>query len=381
MNDVFVKSSLLDPYGQFVRNFIVQEFPKVTMKSQYQLLDSITEAIISTGAVRLGPRPSPESLVKIREIISHYTAKQQPIPFVIPWGSEKPDGSSVDIAELGALKTLICLEDRVSSLFAPSIQINIRIEDASAPHLFHDRQEQARIEAARYTTDFVNLIKVLSLDNFIKAKPESTMTTEAIFNETADKWVPVILEHLKTRTLCRDAQKEEETLNAMHRLGWLGSIEDETIEYYLELYEKLYPEKALGEKIHILSRYFAGAAARRTLKIRGDEPAWEGQYIDLAFAVSPPGTEGYFNKRVTYRTFPSHLTSNHIVPTRAKGYLHILNDGTIKPKLASFHDALHYNTHTVTLSKGDLSVNIKADYIIDDGIISEPTKRILTGVL
>lgn len=148
-------------------------------------------------------------------------------------------------------------------------------------------------------------------------------------------------------------------------LGWKGGIALETAQHYLAQYTKIYPDKTIDERIHILSRYYAAALARRRLKIRGDAPEWEGNFLDLSFASTPPGTEGYFNRRVTYRTMPSDLTSQHIPPWRAKGYL-IMPDGeNASPKLASFHDPLPYNHHSVTLyGNNGISVDVQTDYLI-----------------
>lgn len=381
MQNLTVKSTLLDPYSQYIRDFVVREFPAVAIKSQRQMLDSLTEAIVATGQVRLGPRPSPEALVAIRQVISHYTAQNQPVPFLMPWGSEKPDGSSIDIAELGALKTLICLSDRVKRQYEPGIVINIRIEDASAPHLFYDRADKARAEAARYTGDFTTLIRVLGIDSFIHARPESVMTTEPEFNKTADTILPVMLAHLKARTICLDPGQAESSAAMLNNLGFRGAIEDETIEFYLEQYAKQYADKPMGERVHILARYLAAAMARRQMKIRGDDPAWNGQYIDLSFAQAAPGTESYFAKRILYRTFPASLTANHQTPTRAKGYLLIQSRGGIKPQLGSFRDTLPLNKHVLTLTNGKESVNVQADYMIENDTLMEPVERTFTGVL
>src|SRR6266404_4182198 len=117
-----------NPYGEQIATFIKGEFPLYLQAKDASLIDLLSEAIVGTGQVRFGSRPSPETLVAIRQVISHWIGQNLPIPFLVAWGSEKPDGSNIDIAELFALKTLSCLNARVKTFYAPGVTINVRIE-------------------------------------------------------------------------------------------------------------------------------------------------------------------------------------------------------------------------------------------------------------
>ncbi len=105
MNDIKIKQ--FDPYSESIKQFVMQQFPFNFNKTDGEILELVFNEIMATKKTRLGAKPSPEVQVNIREVIRHYMEEGKPIPFMIPWGSEKPNGTSVDIAELSALKTIL----------------------------------------------------------------------------------------------------------------------------------------------------------------------------------------------------------------------------------------------------------------------------------
>ena len=359
-----VITPLAEPYGAKLREFVHRLFPSLTNKTSGELLDAVTDAVVASGAVRLGPRPSPESLVAIREVLAHWIGKRMPIPFVVPWGSEKPDGSAVDIAELSALKTLATARERIQRVYEPGAVFNLRLEDASAPHLFYERAASATIEARVYVECLTKLLRVLGFD-FIVPRPESLTVTAAQFAETADSLVPLFRAHLRSRITEPSADDAVRTMDLLADRGWRGGLPDQLIEFYLRQYEKLYPDKPIGERLHILSRYFAASWARGQLGIRGESPEWGGKFIDLSFVAPPPGVSGQFARRVVYRTIPESITTNHMPPWRAKGYLVMTDGGAVRPRLASFQETRDYNPCSMTLTNGAESVEIRADYVVE----------------
>lgn len=354
-----ITTNYQDPFAETITTFIKSEFPVLVKPHDHATLDLLTDAIIASNKVRFGPKPAPESLVAIREVISHWTAKNQPIPFLIGWGSEKPEdskGAGVDLAELFALKTLICLNARVQSYYPPGVAFNIRVEDVSAPHLFYDRMEQARIDAARYTTGFVTLAKVIGVSNFVNVLPESSMVSEGAFNIKADAILPSMEAHVLDPD---DANVRENLLG----YGWKTPLERSTIGFWLERYAKLYPNKTPEQQAHILARYFAGALARVSLGITGVSKDWAGKFIELSFVQATPGIgASRALRRVYYRTMPSDITSNHMPAWRAKGYLRIGEETSAG--LTSFSNTeLKLNPNTITLTNGTDSQVVQADYV------------------
>lgn len=345
-----------DPYGGIISTFIKREFPVFVRQGDSALLDLLTEAIVASGQVRFGPKPSPESLVAIREIITHYVSNSQPIPFLIPWGSEKPDGTGVDIAELFALKTIVCLQKRITNYYPAGIRAHVRIEDASAPHLFFENPEKARRDAALYTTGLVTLARIVT-PGFVVMRPESTMTTEEAFNAIADAILPHMLSHVTD-------PDNPVALASLQTYGWRVPLTPDTLQFYLDRYTKLYPDKTMAERRAILARYFAGALTRITLGITGADPAWNGRFLELAFTAPTPGIGAQRGlRRVYYRTMPSNITSNHMAAWRAKGYLRLGEE--VSASLASFHQTdLALNSNTITLSGNGYTQDVQADYVI-----------------
>lgn len=351
-----------DPYSSLICLFMEREFPRRLPTENAALLELLTDAIVATKSVRFGPKPPPESLVEIRNVIRAMTAIGAPIPFMVPWGSEKPDGSSIDIAEVVALKTIKSLHDRIKSYYEPGAEFAIRLEDVSAPHLFVENPDAARSNAARYTDAFKKLVFALELDKFIVPRPESAMTTEQNFNSHADRVLPVIETALLKIRTGMDG-KIAEAARELESIGWRGNISPVTINYYVDRYRKLYPERTLESHLSTLARYFAGSLARAQLKIRGDLPRWNGQFLDLAFVEPTPGVN-LFGRRVHYRTMPIDYTSNHIAPWRAKGYLRISNDNEVTPKLANFHEQQNYIRNSVVIERYDVKVAVQTDYVL-----------------
>lgn len=150
----------------------------------------------------------------------------------------------------------------------------------------------------------------------------------------------------------------------LQQLGWKGSINPRTLSYYMDRFNKTYNGYSSQFKMEKIARYFSGSLARASLKLRGDNPEWDGMFAELSFAPNPPGVEYRFGRRIIYRTLPKRFTSVNIPPWRAKGYLSINNEGEITPKLTSFNDDdLELTTKTVTLRNGDSEVEISTDYV------------------
>jgi hypothetical protein len=246
-----------DPFNTILKQFVIKEFPNNFLTGSSDLIDLISDELISTKCLRYGPKPSPESQVAIRNIIRHYTPTNQPIPFLIPWGSEKPDGSGVDIAEISALKTIYNLNERVKHHYHPGFIFNIRIEDVSAPHLFNEDMQKARDNAELYSSGLVNLIKVFGLDHIIKGIRESTLIDEPTFNSTADSIIPYMEKYL-IALFENDMVSAELAFDNLQSQGWKGAISKDTRQYYMDRYTKLYPGMSDINKIKNFADIFQG---------------------------------------------------------------------------------------------------------------------------
>lgn len=342
------------PYASLLCRFVQAAFPQKLEQSSVNIVDLIEAEFLGTKQHRYGPRPNPESLVMIRDVIREAVAAYKPIPIVVPWGSEKPDGSSIDIAELISLRGLSDLVYRIKAHYEPGAQVNIRIEDVSAPHLFFWRADDARREAAKYTSDMTKMVQALGMP--IQLRPESAAISEEAFNARADELLPAFLTSLY--------QNDDSLLESV---GWKGGLSPQMVGHYLDSYSKLYPQFDHSERVNILARYFAGALARKQLGLRGDEKEWGGKYLEVSLVPPIPGTEGQFARRVHYRTYPLSYTSQHVAPWRAKGYFKIGEDDSVCQKLAPFSADLDLQHDTLTITGEDdpsLAVEVRADYLL-----------------
>jgi hypothetical protein len=348
-------------YRDQIRQFFQSEFPNSAVKSSGDTLELLTEAILASGQIRLGPRPGVESLFEIRKHLKAVIDSNEPVRFLMPWGSEKPvDLQTVDVAEIVAMKTLACLQGRVESIYRPGISIRIRIEDATAPNLYFNDRPRARLNAQVYTDSLIDLIHTLEVQHFITPVPETQMTSEDAFEREFEQVYPTLLDYVKASEGVHDSERTVmKQYSALKELGWMGTIADDQRTHYRDTYRKLYGSSD-NEATELFARYLAQSLVRKRINILGNGD-WT-DYLGLSFVRSVPGEPlGRTNRRIYYRTMPANVSSNHIPPWRAKGYL-VVNENGVRPRLASWQEQKDYVPNVVRLSNGEHNVNVRADY-------------------
>lgn len=318
------------------------------------IVDAIMQEIVATKNLRMGPVPSFDIIESIRKVVSFHVDRGTPIPFVCPWGSEKPDGSGIDIAEVLAMRTIACLDARIRIHYPAGIVCNVRMEDVSAPHLFNERADEARVEARAYCAQFETMIRILGY-GFIHAWRESRVVTENQFNQMADFILPTMTDHVM----------EPDNMSHFHMLegfGWKSPMTRERINEGLAHYRMLYPDMTDADRLRKFARYLADALARKKLNLRGVNPEWQEQFIDLSF-VEPARSNGHsFGRRCYYRTVQKNISSNHIPPWRAKGVIVDAGD-SVRPRLMSFRELpSNLIPGQIGLSNGAESLNVRCDY-------------------
>jgi len=328
-------------------------------------LDQVVAELIGSNQVRQEGVPVTSELQQgVTEIVKYYVGLQRPIPILTPCGGRKTIcGLSIDVAELVALKMLMCLQRRVQQHYPPGLEIRIRIEDMGALHLFNrDDIATNRRTVNEYANDFSSLVHILGFD--LLPIPESTFMDEKQYSALADSFIPLLEAYI--------VESDEHGLDAYERLpcwkqlaevGWTGPIPIEQREYYRSRYRVLYPGITPAQATEMLARYFAGSLARYKLNgtCVGD---LEGKYIQVTFMCPIPGVPPEMVWRnIYYRTLPTKLARTHIPFWRGKGYLRVQGD-TVCPKLASWSEQLKYNPASITLSNQNLAVTLAADYVI-----------------
>lgn len=353
-----------DPYAEKIASFFVKDFPKAITKSTPQLVDTLTEILVGSSQVRFGPRPTPEVLVAVRDVLRKSISSSSPIPALTAWGSRKTDFGRIDVADVSALKQLLCLNEAITEHYKPGLNMRMRIEDASGHYLFRDEGKKSREATDLYVCGLVRLMTILGLD-FITPVLESSMFSEELFTREADAIVPLLMQYISDSDNF-GINENLPSYKALREAGWTGLIPMEQREYYRQRYLSNYPEITEYGATVKMAEYFANSLIRYQFNAVGDDPAWNKQYIRTSFVPPVPGSPAeLFKTTLFYRTMPSRFTRNHFSPWRAKGYLRI--GDTVTPKLTSFKELpenLNYNT--LNFKSESLIVEVQADYVMED---------------
>lgn len=351
-------------YGDLIRGFLMGQFPTAIIADKSTKLELVTRALVGNGMTRFGPTPDPESLVVLRDVIRDALEHDKPIPILTPWGSKKQDNGPVDIAEVGALKQLACLQHRVQQYHAPGVQLRLRIEDASGYYLYADTAG-SRAAIDQYTKDLCALVAILHLD-FIQPVPEGMLFNEHAYATETSRVAVVMEEYLSATEHTFNGAREDAARATLRTMtGIKGEITYDQREYYYRLYRSLSPGINQDEATRKLAQYLSGALVRTKMNGRGEDPAWKGKHIQVTFAPPVPGSPVEMVRHfLYYRALPTRMA--HTPPWRAKGYLE-MRGKEATPKIASWSGAPRdLIPCSVELSSGGKTVSISSDYRIMD---------------
>lgn len=352
-----------NPYRDQIAEFVARAFP-ANLDNSKSVLEAVTDAMVASGRVRFGPKPAPENLVAIRGVIRSAIEAGKPIPVLVPWGSKKPrNDGRVDIAELGALKSLASLQDRVMRHYAPGLDVRIFIEDIGGFYLFASEGEPARAAARAYTADLQRLVRVLGIPG-VGTTPESTLTNEDAYTVKAEEIRPALFHYLADSDAYAGLPERLDSFANLSRFGWQGAIPREQRDYYRDRYARVYPGISKRDATEMLARYFAGSWARYQIGSTGARPEW-GPFIKLNFTSPVPGVpEDLASRRLYYRTLPENLSTTHLPPWRSRGYLKLTDDGAT-PKLTSWMDQpARLRVCHVVIERDGESVTVDAPHLV-----------------
>jgi len=94
---------------------------------------------------------------------------------------------------------------------------------------------------------------------------------------------------------------------------------------------------SMEDYIIMAADYLGGAKARYDLNGRAEPHTPVGSFISISFIPPIPGSPvSMFNNVLYYRTVPANQGRTHIAPWRAKGYLEIDVDNSVKAKVTSW---------------------------------------------
>lgn len=359
------------PYNDVIAKFFATSFPKTNTASCANLLEILTAVVIGTKNYRQGPQPSPESTVRMRQVIQKAMEEGTPIPIMAPWGSKKPSNQPFDIAELMGLQMLYNLNDRIVEHYSPGADIRVRVEDLSGYLMFEHEDGAPRKLADEYTNAMMqaNFMLMTGFDHSpVEIVKESALgVTEDKLREFVYKVQPVIKRVLNGKLGFDNVGGYEE----LKAIGWVGDLPQNQIEFYLKRYAVIYPEMSVQGHADILSMYFACALARYKLGLLGGRSQWGRDYITVAFTPQVPETPaGVENGRLYYRTITANTTRNHLAPWRSHGFLRMVGNEAVPGLRSVREDTSDLEPNKIMLSRqdphgGHREVTINAPFIIE----------------
>lgn len=352
------------PYGDVICNYLVREFPRAVRPNQKELLEILTDILVGTKDLRYGPTPPPEHLVVIRKVIRESIERDEPIPVLIPWGGVKGNmSSSLDVAELSAMRQILKVSEEIERLFSPGISAVVRVEDLGAKWLFRDQLGLSPV-IDDYSTSLEKLVRLIDEKRTISTVKEGLLMNEKEYFILSEK-LSLLIEAYITRT---DAYPESigkgDAFEELKKLGWNGIIPIEQREFYRSRYRALYPMAAEEDHTQRLADYFAGAKARKDLHGTGIK----GEHVQITFMQPIPGAPAnMFNNALYYRTTSASESRSHIPAWRAKGFLKIGRDNSVMTKVTNYHDRETLDSLTeaeVLIGDEGMNVKVRTDYVV-----------------
>ncbi len=333
-----------DLYAETIKSMFALNFPGSVSNSKI-LLDVLATELIGTKQHRLGPMPDPETQVSVRTEITKALDEGKPITILTPWGASKQGPFGADIAEVMALKQLVCLRNRIIPHYPIGINVIMRLEDLT-DHVLFGLEQKPKVDA------YVEQIQVLTkaIAPFVTIKLESSMMDPETFYDTVSRNASVI-----HRAMSKLDLGERKSL--LSEIGWTGTLPEEQLDYYRHIYQKFYPQLSYMQRDIKLATYLGSALAKRDLGGRG---ASEG--VLLSWVPPIPGQSTL--KRLYYRTIPERFTNQHKAPWIGKGYIRI-KGREATPAIAGWDgDGLEYNQLSVKIGDHEVSTVIDADYVV-----------------
>jgi hypothetical protein len=351
-------------YNEVINRYFHNGFPKVATVKGEDVVDILTSVLVGSKETRYGPSPKAEGLVTVRKTIRSAVEMGLPIPILIPWGGRKMDKNlSLDVAEVSALKQLLCIDEQVKKFYAPGLLMNIRIEDVNARWLY---KEDEGIDD--YSGGMVDLIELLSGDSLMFGIRESSLMDLDLYMQISEEYAELLAKVITAQMAMPslDVNTIPEYTELVKR-GWQGLIPDEQRSYYLDRYVRMDPDGSIDSHISKLADYFAGSKTRYDLKGKANPETPVGSFIQINFSPKVPGApNSLFNNTLYYRTVPESSGRTHVAPWRGKGYLELLDgDVAISKMVNTGIEAPKFTRDSVTLTSNDekISVLIRADYV------------------
>jgi len=310
-----------------------------------RLSRTIVNRILSSAPIRRTPVLSARNLSVIEARINHAIRRGLPISAHILWSPKKhwmrgPD-SSVDLAELAALQTLLSVHCAVRDVSGLQIVFHVCVEDIEFE--FMEGSSDELIEAShRYVSGLRRLVDVLGLSDVFSVL---TTSERAAGGAQLTAWRTQIAENhralkaywYESETCMPDQWGSLPSFHDLRRIGWRGTLSPEMRRYYLN---RLRPpvDTPHQERVDMVLRNLAGVLLHHQTSLLGETDGVE----PIRFSFVPPAEdapEQLLLGRVDLRFVPRKVCSliRAAAPWSTKGYL-ITRDGRVHLRFRGWRD-------------------------------------------
>lgn len=338
-------------YEDIIAQTVFQEFPSGVKVSGDVKFEALAAEIIGTKQRRFGPMPSPETQVRIRDVIRQtHDDGRKFYMFFVPWGGAKQTkGAALDITEFYALKQLRCLQTAVERMTGKTCGFRFRVEDFTRQYL---RGDDWDVQCREYLVKLNKLAKFMlggEGGHMADAIPESHhVSCYQEFSGRASSYRPAFFDYLNNPS--------EANFKRIQYFGWKGTIPQEQKEYYYRTYQKLYPRSS---PVQELAKYFSATLARVNLRATcvPDIP-----HVSISFNHPIPG-DPLPRARTHYRTIPERFTRVHQSPWRSEGYFQIDEQNGCTPKFVDdpHRSDIHLTEHVIEIGGVPVQTNYSTD--------------------
>jgi hypothetical protein len=291
-----------------IENFLAKSFSGSVSDGPKSAFEAVCSEFFSTKFCL--KTPDMEQYSTIRDIIHSYMEGNEPIEVLIPWGSSKREGG-LDVLELSALQSILCLAEQVKLHYPPGIHVTILMKDVTGYIVFPERWANS----SDYPVTLQRLIAAIGCRSFVDLKYETDFLDVRSFEENVQELTPRIARYLRDTDVY--PYKVTDDLKVMKLLGWKGTVPQNQRDYYRWIFTD---ERTFHND---LAKYFACSIARR---IGGGNTPITGSAIRLHFGFPAPGISwkvmsDRLNCVVVHRMFDYQPT-----PWEARGCIDYLED-------------------------------------------------------
>lgn len=278
----------------------------------------VCDALVGSKKVRLGPRPSPENLTYIQELVNDYVDEGQPIEAITMWRALKAYGlfgiDEPDLLDAMALRRLKLLNDAVKRFYEPGLQIHVLREDltefilSDCVSLVHKMQP--------YANGLRGLADAMGVTH-MSFEAESGYLSADLCEHVAKAhyYAGVISCYLLDAVQCGFHRADPTPLGS---IGWHGGISEPQYRHYVDRTLSEMPTASLQERHWSICLYLGNSLARAQAFRKLSKPV-----LKLSLMAHPPGVSEAMRKgRLEYKVKDSKNSHKSIPPWAGFGVLY-----------------------------------------------------------